>query len=475
MKDKNLISEFKSWIMSQEIPDATLTDGGDVIEIATAYANGKINFYDLNVLIVELSVTNLADGENKFYLHFELKDLNYAKELFGEMIDTLAELKNQQSLKILLSCTGGLTTGFFAEKLNDAAKILALDYKFDAVPFHKLYNVGFDYSVILLAPQIAFQFQNVSDIFHDKLVLKIPPKVFASYDAAEMLKFLNDELEKFTKTVEERAIAKVRAGLIKSDAKILSIAVMPFGHYTRIAYRIYEKGAPIFNDMVIKSRSNVIRDLQDILDTVSSRSKGFDAVGIAISGVANAGHLQLNFYGAVDLNLQEFLEQKYRVPVVVTNNVNAAVLGYYAQQDKYENIMFISRPRNFIASGLGLVINGRMIPGAHNIAGEVKFLTREFLSDEDMENWEKYQSIDWSKVPEILAREIRAGISVVDPELICVRSEMTPYLSRIKEKLLEYIPEEYLPEFVYVPDVSMAEYILLGQMILSLEELEKSA
>ena len=475
MEKEKLSAEFKSWILAQKIPDATITDAGDSVKISTSYATGEVNFHDLDVFIIEMIVTNLADGENKFYLHFELKDLAYAQELFNEMAETLTELKSQQSLKILLSCTGGMTTSFFAQKLNDAVKLLSLDYKFDAVPFHRLYNVGFDYSVILLAPQIAYEFQNASDILHDKLVLKIPPKVFASYDTAEMLKFIEGELEKFTKTVEERAIAKVRAGLVKSDAKILSIAVMPSGRYTRIAYRIYEKGAPILNETVIKGKIKILRDLQDILDTVSCRWQNFDAVGIAISGIANAGHLQFNYYGDVDLNLQEFLEKKYGVPVVITNNVNAAVLGYYAQQDKYENILFFSRPRNFLASGLGLVINGRMIPGAHSIAGEIKFLTREFLNDDDMENWEKYQSVDWSRIPEIIAREIRAGISVVDPELICVRSEMTPYISRIKDRLKEYIPEEYLPEFVYIPDAAMAEYILLGQMILSLEALEKSA
>ncbi|MBO4401536.1 MAG: ROK family protein [Selenomonadaceae bacterium] len=472
MKDEKLVSAFKEWILAQKIPDAEITDAGDSVKISTSYAAGEVNFHDLDVFIIEMVLTNLADGENKFYLHFELKDLDYAQELFSQMVETLTDLKNQQSVKILLSCTGGMTTSFFAQKLNDAVKLLSLDYEFAAVPFHRLYNVGFDYSAILLAPQIAYEFQHVQDILHDKLVLKIPPKVFASYDTAEMLKFIHAELEKFTKTVEERAIAKVRAGLIKSDAKILSIAVMPFGRYTRIAYRIYEKGVPILNEMVIKGKLSILRDLQDILDTVSHRAAKYDTVGIAISGIANAGHLQFNFYGDMSLNLQEILEEKYHVPVVITNNVNAAVLGYYAQQDKYQNIMFFSRPRNFLASGLGLVINGKMIPGAHNIAGEVKFLTREFLDEEDMESWRRYQIIDWSKVPDIIAREIRAGISVVDPELVCIRSEMTPYISQIREKLTEYIPPEYLPDFVYVPDAAMAEYILLGQMILSLEALE---
>ena len=187
---------------------------------------GEVNFHDLDVFIIEMILTNRADGENKFYLHFELKDLAYAQELFGEMAETLADLKNQQSVRILLSCTGGLTTGYFAQKLNEAAELLSLDFKFDAVPFHKLYSAAFDYSVILLAPQIAYQAKAAQEVLNGQLVLKIPPKVFASYDAAEMLKFIRGELDSWHKTAAERFIAKVRKG-IKSDAKILSIAIMP--------------------------------------------------------------------------------------------------------------------------------------------------------------------------------------------------------------------------------------------------------
>ena len=443
------------------------------IEIKTSYAVGKINFYALDVLIVEMSVTNLADGENKFYLHFELRDLNYAEELFAEMLATIIDLKDEQSLKILLSCTGGLTTGFFADKLNETAKLLGLKYEFSAVAFSKLYNVGFDYSVILLAPQIAYQLKNVEQILHDKLILKIPPKIFASYNSGAMLTFIDSELENFTKTVEERAILKVRAGLIKNDAKILSIAFLPTGQNTRIAYRIYQNGVPLISETVIKGRLNLFRDLQDILDTISHRAVPFDTIGIAIPGIVHENRLDFNFYGSINQNLKQTLEEKYNLPVKLSNNANAAALGYYAQQDKHENIVFFTRPRNFLASGLGVVVNGKMIPGAHNITGELKFLSGEFFTPEDKQLWEQENMIDFEKIPQFIDRELRAVISILDPEIICVRSEMTPDLEKIKIDLQKYIPAEYLPEFVYIPDAEMAEYVLLGQMILSLEELER--
>ena len=466
-----ILNEFKQKILSAKFDEGTISEIGGNVEIKTPYAVGKINFYELEVTIVEMTVTNLADDENKFYLHFELREIAYAEELFAEMLETIIDLKNKQGLKILLSCTGGLTTGFFADKLNEAAKVLSLDYQFDAVPFHQLYSVALNYSVILIAPQIAYQAKKAQEVLSKQLVLKIPPKVFASYDSAEMLKFIRAELENWNKTAEEKAIAKLHAE-IKNKAKILSIAVMPSNYQTRIAYRIYEKGAPIFEETVIKGRLNIVRDLEDILDTVGCRCKKFDSVGIATAGTVHDGYLDFQHFLDPEINLKKILEDKYKVSVTITNNLKAAALGYYAQQDKYKNILFVSRPMGFRAGGIGVVLNGKIVDGAHNMAGEIRYVTKSFVSKED---WAGHVMMDLDKVLDGVTLEIRAGIAVIDPEVICLRSPMTPDIEKVKDKISEFIPKKYLPEFVYLRDEEMQEYVLLGQMLISLETLENLA
>ena len=468
-EQKNILSDFKQKISSIKFDFGKIEEVDGNFEIKTDYALGKINFYALEVLIVEMSVTNLADDENKFYLHFELRDLNHAEELFAEMLQTIIELKDKQSLKILLSCTGGLTTGFFAEKLNESAKILELDYKFDAVPFHKLYEVARDYSIILLAPQISFQAKKIAEILHDQLVLKIPAKIFASYDIPEMLKFIRVEMENWKKTVEERIIAKVRKN-IKNNAKILSVAIMPSNKENRIACRIYENGEKIFEETVIKCKLNLLNDLQDFFDTIGCRFKKFDAIGIATAGTIRGGFIEMKGKIPADINFKKFFEEKYKVPVTITNNLKAAALGFYVQQEKFKNILFVSRPYGFKCSGLGIVFDGKILDGAHNMAGEIRYTTESFVEKSD---WETEPMTDLEKILNGVGFEIRAGISVIDPEVICLRSEMTPDLEQVKEKISEFIPKKYLPEFIRVRDEEMQEFVLLGEMILSLEELER--
>ncbi len=185
------ISEFRSWILSQRIPSGTIEDAGDTIKITTPSATGEVTFNDLDVFIIEMKVENRADGENKFYLHFEFVDLAAAKENFTAMLRALNETNKNRVLKILFSCTGGLTTGYFAEKMSEASAILARKFEFNAVPEAKLYEVGGGYDIIMIAPQIGYKLQKISDKFPDTLVMKIPPKIFAAYDANELIKFFN--------------------------------------------------------------------------------------------------------------------------------------------------------------------------------------------------------------------------------------------------------------------------------------------
>lgn len=185
--------ELKTWILEQKIPNITVENKGETILFQAKNAVGRVTFYELDVLIVEMAVedkSNAAESES-FYLHFELVDMDAAKENFKAMIHSLTAQKKDESLKILFSCTGGLTTGYFAAKLNEASKILSRKYEFVAVPFEKIDEVAADFDIIMIAPQVGYKLQELSNKFPNSLVMKIPPKVFAAYDANELVKFFN--------------------------------------------------------------------------------------------------------------------------------------------------------------------------------------------------------------------------------------------------------------------------------------------
>lgn len=182
---------FKQWILSQKSSDykIKLSDKDiNTIIIDTKYGIGTIVFNDMN--IIEFSVINRTTEETLFYLHFQMKTMKHAIKLFNEMIDCIKELVNQPTIKVLLCCSGGYTTSYFALKIEEAAKILNVDLDVKAVGYNRLYHEGENYDVILLAPQISYIYSKVREIIKDKIILKIPTKIFASYDVGAIISII---------------------------------------------------------------------------------------------------------------------------------------------------------------------------------------------------------------------------------------------------------------------------------------------
>ena len=74
--------EYFQWIMEQEYPglSRTLSDE-DHIMLEDDFCLGEINVYHLEIDVIEMKLTRKRDEENVFFLHFELKDAEYAKKL----------------------------------------------------------------------------------------------------------------------------------------------------------------------------------------------------------------------------------------------------------------------------------------------------------------------------------------------------------------------------------------------------------
>ncbi|MBR1829069.1 MAG: hypothetical protein IJ781_06105, partial [Atopobiaceae bacterium] len=111
-----LAQAYRSWILAQHIEGCALAEGtGDGIVVTGDLVNGWVNFYDIDgSCIVELRLERVLDGEPAFFLHFELEDLVRAQNLFGEMAEAIHDATHREIRKVLLCCSCGMTTTFFA-------------------------------------------------------------------------------------------------------------------------------------------------------------------------------------------------------------------------------------------------------------------------------------------------------------------------------------------------------------------------
>ena len=156
--------DLRSWIREQSHRGYTANlDEDNHFVLETDFATAEISFYDMapDPEIVELRIEERATGEARFFLHFHPVDREHSIQLFREMIQALLDVGARQRTEVLLCCTAGMTTSFFAERLNQVAEAMGLDWGFSAVSVTEAYEHGHDKAAILIAPQIAYR-PNVS-------------------------------------------------------------------------------------------------------------------------------------------------------------------------------------------------------------------------------------------------------------------------------------------------------------------------
>lgn len=472
--------DFRSWVSQQKGPYTLDDHDRDHLRIETDYGLSEVNFYNIDPEpeVVELRITCKKTNTTKFFLHFQAIEEEHSKDLFNEMIDSLLALKDVQTTKVLLCCTAGMTTTFFAEKMNEVSRVLELDYVFNAVSVNEVYENVKDYECVLVAPQVGYMEKDLRNRIIDKPVLRIPTNVFASYDANACIEFVREELTKFR--AEQKRKKKeaecCSACHSKHDYKILCISSAPSSTETRIQYRIYDHGKCTLDREVVKKYLD-INDIDDIIDIQYCQNTGtpFDAISIAVPGIVQNGTLDLprshgnRLYGPEreKFDIEAYFKECVDVPVIIENNANCAALGWYSNQDKYQNICLMTQPNGWMIGGQGIIVNGRMIRGAHGIAGEIKHIVNHI-------QWENPLNLNpyhLDSIKQVVSKAILMNVSILDPEVVCIRCEMLPDMDEIREELKKYLPEERIPDLVHIDNFN--ECVLMGQEILCINYLKQ--
>ncbi len=90
-------------------------------------------------------------------------------------------------MKILLVCNGGASTGVIVEKMLEHVNANNLGYDIKAVGSNEGKDIGEDYDVILLGPQIAYIISTFKQKFPSKPVASIPPMLYGRMDGVAVV------------------------------------------------------------------------------------------------------------------------------------------------------------------------------------------------------------------------------------------------------------------------------------------------
>lgn len=455
------ISVFRQWIMNQskENFEVYQTSDPDIIAIETISSYTEISFNDMD--IIEFVVNNKHNQRVEFYIHFQMNTLSHAVGLYNEMLECIHNTNSASGTKILLCCSGGLTTGMYKDDLNRAAELLGLDYDFSAVSYTNLYEIGANYDVILLAPQISYEHSKVIQAFKDAVVIKIPPKVFAKYNVTEMLSIIDKEMKSF-KNRKESKTSDVHFQLPHTQQEILCISIKRVrAPRININYKLFHKGKIIVENEIIKTRSITEKDIYDIVEVMFAKYPRIEIVGISMLGIVNEHGVDLPGHSLDGFDFMTPLRERYPAKFILENDINCAALGFYLIQEKYHSISMVTKTRLDKPGGVGSVVNGKLLTGLNHLAGEIQYLPIDL--NEYTQDYQGYV--------EVLAHYLLSIIALLSPQMIAIYSPVISQTEELIYYITQKLPRKFIPELLLIDDLS--EYASFGLLQQCIDAIEK--
>lgn len=209
--------------------------------------------------------------------------------------------------------------------------------------------------------------------------------------------------------------------------------------YVRVANLIgecvYETDSPLTNIDLHTFEPYIAAALEEY---PAIRAIGFGLPGIELDGKI----VGMDYQYLTGTEFIKHYQEKFQLPVIVENDVNAASVGYckYHQIELEAAMLYLYFPQKY-PPGSGIYINGELYKGYSNFAGEVASMPLDI-------NWQDatlYQSP--KRIDEAIAKLIAAISMLLNPHsIILYGSFLTDeHLSDIQQRCSNNLPLRSIP------------------------------
>ncbi len=152
-----------------------------------------------------------------------------------------------------------------------------------------------------------------------------------------------------------------------------------------------------------------LSSFEAMLDLCLDQYPSIRIVAFSLPGVERDGVIVMNDYKELEgMPFSEHFQKKYQLPVIIENDVNAAILGYGKQLSSLPVIVGIYFPKLF-PPGAGILIDGKVLKGYCGYAGEVSLLPIGI-------DWVTLDYNDPCKVGAAIAKLISIFCGIINPD-----------------------------------------------------------
>jgi len=251
--------------------------------------------------------------------------------------------------------------------------------------------------------------------------------------------------------------------------------------YICCIFMSYENKKKILNYAVVNLLGNIIKEqsmikeyidyeeIEKLVKDLIVQYENIDAIGIGIPGVVNRKNV-IDFCDIEELancDLVERLRDKFGKPIVIENDMNSIAYGFYQGQE-YEEETSIAVVA-FLKDnwpGSGIIVDGRIVRGNTNFAGEVSYLPFDCNHDEQKEFLK-----DGGESIKIIAKTLCSLAAIINPETIVMTGSIVTeeILEEICKLISKVIPIKHIPQILIENNTN--KYYLNGLSSMTLEHL----
>jgi len=217
----------------------------------------------------------------------------------------------------------------------------------------------------------------------------------------------------------------------------------------------------VVEDVELKSFEQAIEPM--VISYPAVKSIGFGHPGIEINGqIINSDYKNL-----IGTSFVEHFSNLYHMPVIVENDANAAVIGFRRRKELAEdcNMAYLYFPDKH-PPGAGIFINGKLIKGKKNYAGEISAMPLGI-------KWKEVIHESFDLINESISKLIISICSILNPDIIVLNGNFLKkeHLTAISQNCNNYLSDNILPD-IMLSDNFIADYQsgLISQTFSRLEQ-----
>lgn len=208
---------------------------------------------------------------------------------------------------------------------------------------------------------------------------------------------------------------------------------------TNLVGEMIEENSIILDDISYESIVSLIGKLIERYEIIKAIGIGVPAVVYEGAIVGNCDIKELS-----NLPLQKQLEELFPIEIIVENDMNLQALGFYRKQNFHTNksIAIINFPKDNCI-GSGIIVDGHIIKGNTNFAGEVSYLPLGLSQEDLIKELEK-----GDQFLQLAVKIITSIITVINPATIVLTGELvkSDMMGDLISACLKIVPEKHMPE-----------------------------